>query len=47
MSKKKPTRWAVCRKKSWKVIITYATKEQAENSIRGQENLYEIREVIA
>ena len=45
--KKKPKVWGICRKGTWKVISIYHTREQAENSIRGQEMLYEIREIIA
>ena len=42
----RPKRWAVCKKGYWKVTATYFSKEQAENSIKGRENIYEVREVI-
>ena len=44
--KQRPIRYGVCLKNHWKVIITYATYEQALNSIKGQESRYEIREII-
>ena len=46
MGKKKSKRYGVCRKGGWKVIAIYPTYEQALNSIRGQEKVYEVREII-
>lgn len=38
--------YAISRKGQWKVLMTYATKSEAEKAIKGRENEFDVREIL-
>lgn len=43
----RPKRWAVAKKGYYLVCGVYTDREQAERCIKGKEDRYEVREIIA
>lgn len=38
-------RWGIFKKKDWKCLVIYETKEEADKMLKGKEHILEVREV--